>query len=123
MVEGSEGKDGRLLVMRVADTGIGMDEATRAQLFKPFINSESQRRHGGTGLGLAICAHYCQLMQGSIDCHSVRGLGSTFSVAVPLELPKAVEGTTRRTYRRTEVSAKPPSPTLNPDLQATWRAV
>jgi hypothetical protein len=34
-----------------------------------------------------------------------------------------VEGTTRRTYRRTEVSAKPPSPTLNPDLQATWRAV
>jgi signal transduction histidine kinase len=123
MVEGSEGKDGRLLVMRVADTGIGMDEATRAQLFKPFINSESQRRHGGTGLGLAICAHYCQLMQGSIDCHSVRGLGSTFSVAVPLELPKAVEGTTRRIYRRTEVSAKPPSPTLNPDLQATWRAV
>ena len=120
-VEGGDGKDGRLLIMRVGDTGIGMDEATRAQIFKPFINSESQRRHGGTGLGLAICAHYCQLMQGRIDCHSERGLGSTFTVALPLELPKALEGTSRRIHRQPDASAIYQPATLTPDLHATRR--
>jgi len=90
---------GRQLVINVTDSGIGIDEVLRAQLFKPFINSESQRRHGGTGLGLAICAHYCHLMQGTIDCQSTRGQGSTFIVRLPLELPKSLEGTSRKFLR------------------------
>ncbi len=72
------------LVISVADTGIGIDDQQRGQLFKPFATSEAQRRHGGTGLGLAICAHYCQLMGGHISCHSVKNHGATFTIRIPL---------------------------------------
>ena len=76
----------RTLVIAVTDTGIGMDAEQRARLFKPFTSGETQRRFGGTGLGLAICAHYCQLMGGTIRCESEPGRGSVFTVRVPLHL-------------------------------------
>ena len=76
----------RMLVIAVTDTGIGMDAEQRARLFKPFTSGDTQRRFGGTGLGLAICAHYCQLMGGSIRCESEPGRGSVFTVRVPLHL-------------------------------------
>lgn len=117
-VECRDGSVGQQLIMRVTDTGIGMDEVIRGQIFKPFINSESQRRHGGTGLGLAICAHYCQLMHGSIDCHSVRGQGSIFSVALPLRMANASDGPSGRIHRSSMAYAATvatPSAALNPD--------
>lgn len=98
-VDFEENSEGRQLVINITDTGVGMDDVLRGQLFKPFITSDSQRRHGGTGLGLAICAHYCQLMHGSITCHSTRGQGSTFIVRLPLELPKSLDGTSRKIVR------------------------
>jgi signal transduction histidine kinase len=86
--------DERTLVIAVTDTGIGMDADQRARLFKPFASGETQRRFGGTGLGLAICAHYCQLMGGTIRCESEPGRGSVFTVRVPLHL--ASESSTAR---------------------------
>ncbi len=80
------------LVFVVTDTGIGMDEATIARLFKRFSQGDSSRsrRHGGTGLGLEISRDLARLMGGDITVHSRLGEGSVFSFSLPLlEAPAA----------------------------------
>ncbi len=65
----------------VTDTGIGMDDPTRARLFQPFTQASlsTTRRFGGTGLGLSICQRITELMGGELDVDSAPGRGSTFS--------------------------------------------
>ncbi|HEY1998162.1 hybrid sensor histidine kinase/response regulator [Paraburkholderia sp.] len=77
-----------ILHCRVYDSGIGMDPAQVARLFHPFAQAETSTssRYGGTGLGLSICASLCELMGGHISVESVRGVGSAFSVSIPLAL-------------------------------------
>jgi two-component system capsular synthesis sensor histidine kinase RcsC len=74
---------------RVCDSGIGMDPAQVARIFHPFVQAETSTasRYGGTGLGLSICASLCELMGGQISAESVQGVGSAFSVSIPLTLP------------------------------------
>jgi signal transduction histidine kinase/DNA-binding response OmpR family regulator len=69
----------------VSDSGIGMDEATVASLFKRFTQGDSShsRRHGGTGLGLEISRNLARLMGGDIDVRSRAGEGSTFTFRMP----------------------------------------
>ncbi len=68
------------LLFEVADTGIGMNEIARKNLFKPFTQADSSttRKFGGTGLGLAICKSLIQQMNGSINVESVQDKGSRF---------------------------------------------
>ncbi len=75
------------LDITVRDTGIGIDDETRARLFQPFVQADStaSRRHGGTGLGLSICRALAELMGGHITAHSALGQGSTFTVVLPFE--------------------------------------
>ncbi|MFM0606052.1 ATP-binding protein [Paraburkholderia sediminicola] len=78
-----------ILICAVYDSGIGMDQALVARIFNPFVQGEASTssRYGGTGLGLSICARLCELMGGHISVESVLGVGSAFTVSIPLALP------------------------------------
>ncbi|MCL4544516.1 MAG: ATP-binding protein [Chloroflexi bacterium] len=84
--------DDRALLLSVSDTGIGMDEAERAQLFTKFFRANNQltRKESGAGLGLVITRQLVELHGGKITVESVPGRGSTFTVSLPLVLPGAV---------------------------------
>ena len=71
----------------VTDTGIGIDEARLAQLWKPFVQADDSttRRFGGTGLGLAIVRQLVEMMNGQVGANAVTGRGSTFWFMLPLE--------------------------------------
>ncbi len=69
------------LTFAVKDTGIGVPESKRSQLFQSFtqLDGQSTRQYGGTGLGLHICQRLCHLMGGHIECTSAPHNGSVFS--------------------------------------------
>ncbi len=82
--ETSASGDGTLSV-RIADSGIGMDEVTQANLFEPFMRGSGKevQRVSGSGLGLALSRHLARLLGGDLKLiSSSRGTGSTFELTV-----------------------------------------
>jgi len=77
----------------VHDSGVGIDAATQARLFKPFTQADESitRRFGGTGLGLSICRELAELMGGQVGVSSVPGQGSCFHAELPLPAVDALE--------------------------------
>ncbi len=75
-------------MLRVRDTGKGMDPRYISKIFKPFEQEDRTiaRRYGGTGLGMAITSSLVDLMGGEIVVDTEPGRGSTFSAYVPLAL-------------------------------------
>jgi hypothetical protein len=73
------------LVFAVRDTGPGIPDSVRDQLFDPFVQAETSttRRFGGTGLGLAICKQLTERMGGLITVTSAPGEGATFTAVIP----------------------------------------
>jgi signal transduction histidine kinase/ActR/RegA family two-component response regulator len=97
------------LVIRVRDTGIGISSEAAARLFTRFtqVNSSLTRSHGGTGLGLAIIKQLTQLMGGEVSVESEPGVGSVFTVSVPLETAAAnVEAVGRGNVQKPDVRVR-----------------
>jgi signal transduction histidine kinase len=70
----------------VADTGVGISEEDRQQIFERFYRVENiVHTREGTGLGLALVRRILERFDGRIDVESVLGAGSTFTVSLPLD--------------------------------------
>ena len=84
--------EGNRLLIAVRDTGIGIDEAFLSDLFSEFKQESSGigREYEGNGLGLTITKRLVELMNGTIDVESIKGLGSVFTVAFPLYQPAPI---------------------------------
>lgn len=74
------------ILLEVCDTGIGIAPEALSRIFQPFTQAEAgiSRKFGGTGLGLTLTRRLCEAMQGTLEVHSQPGLGSRFSVRLPL---------------------------------------
>lgn len=74
--------------VEVSDTGIGMDEETKNQIFKPFFTTKADLIQDkfdqkGNGLGLSITAKIIEKYNGSIEVKSEKGTGTTFTIRIP----------------------------------------
>ncbi len=80
------------LICTVADTGVGISAAALERIFTVFqqVDGSHARHAGGSGLGLAIVRQLCGLMGGNVSVQSTPGIGSVFTVRLPLPVPLPV---------------------------------
>ncbi|KWT99272.1 ATPase [Vibrio toranzoniae] len=76
------------LIVRVKDSGIGIDDSKIEAVFEPFVQAEetTTREYGGTGLGLTIVKNLVDMLEGDIHVRSIKGQGSEFIIEIPIEL-------------------------------------
>lgn len=86
--EEKEASDEMLLCIRVKDTGIGMTEEFMANMYNLYERN-GKSSESGYGLGLYIVKHMVELLKGTIECKSAVGVGTEFTVKIPVA-PKEV---------------------------------
>src|SRR5690606_17882312 len=76
------------LMIRISDTGIGISKEKKENIFEEFSQESIgiERRFGGSGLGLAISKKLVELLRGSIHLESEQGVGSEFTIKIPIKL-------------------------------------
>ncbi|MBI2428255.1 MAG: PAS domain S-box protein [Ignavibacteriales bacterium] len=77
------------IVIRVSDTGVGMDEETQRRIFDPFFTTKEIGK--GTGLGLAVVYGVMQSQHGFVGVESTPGQGTTFNLYFPLSDVQTIE--------------------------------
>ena len=79
-----------LFEFEVEDSGPGIPEHMQAKVFEPFVQGDLglSKKFGGTGLGLSICQQLANLMGGTITLRSQVGVGTTFTMHIPLKYTK-----------------------------------
>jgi PAS domain S-box-containing protein len=89
------GMDAGRLWFEVSDSGIGITPRQMSTLFHPFRQADGSttRRFGGTGLGLAICKRLANMLGGELTVSSEAGVGSTFTLLLPVQMPAAETST------------------------------
>lgn len=101
----------------IQDTGVGMSETEKANLFQRFAQPTSKNtfhEYGGSGLGLYISKNLVELMEGSIQVESQKGKGSTFSFTFNDEqAPKGVLRSPSPMFSSTGSSSSPISSNSN----------
>ena len=92
--ENGPGNDEQHIIVhyRISDTGIGMSEEFQSRIFDEFSqeNDGARTSYKGTGLGMSIAKRYVDLMGGKIEVSSKQGIGSTFTVEIPLLIAEHV---------------------------------
>lgn len=80
-------REGRDAVLQISDTGVGIPPEDVPHIFDRFyrVDKARSRDTGGTGLGLSIVQQIVRLHAGSIDVHSELGVGTTFTVELPMK--------------------------------------
>ncbi|KAL0942219.1 osomolarity two-component sensor histidine kinase sln1 [Colletotrichum truncatum] len=91
----------------VEDTGPGIAEHMQQKVFEPFVQGDLglSKKFGGTGLGLSICHQLATLMGGSISLKSTVGVGTTFTMQIPLKYVKDRTSSTASS----SIKSRPPS--------------
>ncbi|MCO8120930.1 HAMP domain-containing histidine kinase [Stieleria sp. TO1_6] len=86
--------DAQTVQISVSDSGLGIADDERDLVFDPFYRSPSARRSGvtGTGLGLAIAVRIAKSLGGELRCESEQGVGSCFTLVLPIARPDASTG-------------------------------
>ena len=81
--------DARTVIFTVTDTGIGIDRENHARIFDEFeqVQGPLQTAAKGTGLGLPVSRRLAALLGGELDVESQPGVGSTFTLSIPLANP------------------------------------
>jgi signal transduction histidine kinase len=100
-------KQGEHLVIRVADTGMGISAKNLPFVFDRFWQADgsSKRKYQGVGIGLALVKELTEIQGGKVDVQSTEGKGTTFTVQLP--------------YRKPEPVSKPAAPSDKTEQAAT----
>jgi len=87
--------DGDQVVIKVKDTGIGIDDENIPNLFRVGVSSSTKgtAKESGTGLGLIICKELAEIQKGKIWVESKKNVGSTFYFSVPIDRNKISSAT------------------------------
>ena len=83
--EASGGKNGRCVVIKISDSGCGIDTKDKAHIFDLFYRGTNSRRESGLGVGLSVVKNIIDTHGWRIDVQSQKGIGTEFTITVPLK--------------------------------------